>query len=1085
MWIVNLALRRPYTFIVLAIFILIAGILATTRTPKDIFPSIDIPVISVIWNYSGMAPEDVEQHITSIYERVLTTTVDNIEHIESQSLYGIAIVKIFLQPNANVPRGVAQVTSVSQAILKQLPTGITPPLVLSYSASNVPVLRVGLSGLSEQELNDVALNFVRPQLVTIPGAAIPYPYGGKMKYVSIDLDYQALQARGMVPSDVVNALNAQNLILPSGTIKIGQYEYQVGTNSSPPTINELNALLVKVVNGATIYMHDVAFVHSGNIPQTNIVRFNGSRATMLDIQKTGSASTLDIVSGIKSTLPTLKSTLPDNLKVQLLSDQSIFVSAALEGVLREGAIAAGLTALMILLFLGDWRSTLIILISIPLSILTSIVTLSALGETLNIMTLGGLALAVGILVDDATVTIENIDRYLEEGDDILEAIREGAAQIAVPAFVSTLCICIVFVPIFFLSGVAKYLFIPLAEAVIFAMLASYVLSRTLVPTLAMYLMRHADHGGKGEKEEEQEEADQPRKRSWFSRLAAIGIIFRPVLSLCGIIQRGFERGFERLREAYRDLLGVCLRNAWVMLGLVAVLVGGTFCLYPFLGEDFFPSVDAGRFDLHVRMPSGTRIEETARHVDRIEDMIRQVIPAGQLQGIIDNLGIPYSGINLSYNTTGTMSPADGDILVSLTPKHEPTDKFTELIRERLQRDFPTVSFWYPPADIVAQILNFGLPAPFDIQIIGAKKAENLAFGNRLLDQIRHVPGVVDLRIQEPADAPRLNINVDRSKAALLGMTQSQVTNSILGALSGSQQVSPNFWVDQKNGVSYTVNTQVPQYAMDSLDALRNLPILGGNNVVLQILANVATITRNQTSPVVDHYQIRPVINIYGNAYGKDLGFVADHITKLVESARKDLPKGSSMVVRGQVATMRSSFQGLYAGLLFSMLLVYLLMVVNFQSWLEPFIIITALPCALAGIVWMLFLTKTTISVPALMGAIMCMGVGTANSVLVVTFANERQQEYKDSYRAALQAGYTRLRPVLMTAAAMIIGMVPMALGLGEGGEQNAPLGRAVIGGLLLATAATLFFVPTVFMLVRRGKTGRPPRVSPEAAPAKS
>ncbi|MBV9488270.1 MAG: efflux RND transporter permease subunit, partial [Verrucomicrobia bacterium] len=1037
----------------------------------------------VIWNYAGMAPEDVEQHITSIYERVLTTTVDNIEHIESQSLYGIAIVKIFLQPSANVPRGVAQVTSVSQAILRQLPSGITPPLVLSYSASNVPVLRVGLSGLPEQELNDVALNFVRPQLVTVPGAAIPYPYGGKMKYISIDLDYRAMQARGLVPSDIVNAVNAQNLILPSGTIKIGEFEYQVGTNSSPQSIEELNSLPVRTVNGATIYMHDVAYVHSGNIPQTNIVRFNGARATMLDIQKTGNASTLDIVTGIKDILPRLKPTLPDKLNLQLLTDQSIFVRAALEGVLREGAIAAGLTALMILLFLGDWRSTLIILISIPLSILTSIVCLSALGQTLNIMTLGGLALAVGILVDDATVTIENIDRYLEDGHDILDAIREGAAQIAVPAFVSTLCICIVFVPIFFLSGVAKYLFIPLAEAVVFAMLASYVLSRTLVPTLAMYLMRHGGHGDHGDKD--REEATRPKRRSWLSRIAAIGIVFRPILALSGVIQRGFERGFNKLREGYRDLLGVCLRNPWVVLGLVAVLVGGTLCLYPFLGQDFFPSVDAGRFDLHVRMPSGTRIEETARRVDRIEGMIREVIPAQQLQGIIDNLGIPYSGINLTYNTTGTMSPADGDILVSLNPGHESTDKFTEQIRDRLQRDFPGVSFWYPPADIVAQILNFGLPAPFDIQVIGANKAADLAFANRLLDQIRHVPGVVDLRIQEPADAPRLQINVDRSKAALLGMTQSQVTNSVLGALSGSQQVAPNFWVDPRNGVSYQTNTMVPQYNMDSLDALRNLPILGGNNLVLQILANVATITRNQTSPVVDHYQIRPVINIYGNAFGKDLGFVADHITKLVEGARKDLPKGSTMVLRGQVQTMRESFQGLYYGLLFSMLLVYLLMVVNFQSWLEPFIIITALPCALAGIVWILFLTGTTVSVPALMGAIMCMGVATANSVLVVTFANERQEEYRDSYRAALQAGYTRLRPVLMTAAAMIIGMVPMALGLGEGGEQNAPLGRAVIGGLLFATSATLFFVPTVFMLVRRGKSSPEPRVSPEPAQTNS
>ncbi|HEY0793367.1 MAG TPA: efflux RND transporter permease subunit [Chthoniobacterales bacterium] len=1086
MWIVNLALRRPYTFIVLAIFILIGGVLATQSTPKDIFPSINIPVISVIWNYAGESPEDVEQHITSSYERILTTTVDNIEHIESQSLYGIAIVKIFLQPNANVPTGIAQVTSVSQAVLRQLPTGITPPLVLSYSASNVPVLRLGLSGkgLSEQQLNDIGLNFVRTQLVTVPGAAIPYPYGGKQKYIAVDLNYQALQSRGLVPTDVINAINAQNLALPSGTIKIGQFEYQVGLNSSPRTIEELNAIPIKIVNGTTIYIRDVANVRDGNIPQTNIVRFNGLRATMLDIQKTGNASTLEIVNNIKGLLPKLKPTLPENLDMQLLADQSIFVTAALEGVIREGVIAACLTALMILLFLGDWRSTLIILISIPLSILASVITLSALGQTLNIMTLGGLALAVGILVDDATVTIENIDRYLEEGHDLLDAIRDGAAQIAVPAFVSTLCICIVFVPIFFLSGVAKYLFMPLAEAVIFAMLASYVLSRTLVPTLAMYLMRHGGPDG-AKKGEQHPPAKQnpPRKRSWLGRLAVIGVVFKPVFAVLGFVQRGFERQFDKFRESYRDFLGVCLRNPYSLIGLVVVLVGGTAFLYPFLGQNFFPAVDAGRFDLHVRLKSGTRIEETARTVDQIEDMIRRVIPADQVQGIIDNLGIPYSGINLSYNTTGTMSPADGDILVSLNPKHDPTDTFTQQLRLRMQSEFPDVSFWYPPADIVAQILNFGLPAPFDIQVIGTNKAANSAFANRLLAQIQHVPGVVDLRIQEPTDTPRLDITVDRTRAALLGLTQNQVANGVLGALSGSQQVSPNFWVDPKNGVSYQVNAQAPQYELDSLDALRNLPILGGNNVVLQILANVANITRSQTSPIIDHYQIRPVINIYGNTYGKDLGYVADQVDKLVDAAKKDLPKGSSVTVRGQVLTMRASFQGLYYGLAFSMLLVYLLMVVNFQSWLEPMIIITALPCALAGIIWILFLTNTTVSVPALMGAIMCVGVATANSVLVVTFANEQQQEFQDSYRAALQAGYVRLRPVLMTAAAMIIGMVPMALGLGEGGEQNAPLGRAVIGGLLFATAATLFFVPTVFMLVRKGKSTRSPQESPEPAQA--
>src|SRR6266404_5756594 len=1023
MWIVNLALRRPYTFIVLSIFILIAGVLSILSTPKDIFPSINIPVISVIWTFTGMAPEEVEQHITSPYERVLTTTVDNIEHIESQSLNGIAVVKIYLQPNASVPAGIAQVTSVSQAVLKQLPNGITPPLVLSYSATNVPVINVGLSSktLSEQQLNDYGLNFIRTQLITVPGAAVPYPYGGKQRYVEVDLNYKALQGYGLTPSDVVNTINAQNLILPSGTQKIGRFEYQVAVNASPPTFEQLNAIPIKTLaNGTTIYMRDVARILNGNIPQTNIVRFNGTRGTMLVVQKTGSASTLDIVQGIKDKIPRLKQTLPPALDISTLSDQSIFVTGAIDGVVRETVIAACLTAIMILLFLGDWKSTLIIAISIPLAILTSIAVLSALGQTLNIMTLGGLALAVGILVDDATVTIENIDRHLAEGKPTLEAIRDGAAQIAVPALVSTMCICIVFIPIFFLSGVAKYLFSPLAEAVIFAMIASYILSRTLVPTLAMYWIRK--HG------EESHQANGKKMFAlftWFSRF-----------------HRWFNNRCEKFREGYRDLLSFGLRNAGKLVPLVLGFTVVSMGLFPFLGQNFFPSVDSGQFDMHVRVKSGTRIEETARSIDQIEQMIRQVIPANQVHGIIYNLGIPYSGINISYNTTGTMSPADGDILVSLNENHDPTDKFVQAIRTRMHHDFPDVGVWFPPADIVAQVLSFGLSAPIDIQITGANKAANFAFASKLMDHIRHVPG----------------------------------------AVAGSNQTSPNFWVDPTNRVSYQVNAQVPQYDMDSLDSLRNLPILGGSNTgQAQILANAATISRGTTSPVVDHYNITPVINIYGNVDGKDLGYVADQIQKLVDASKKDLPRGSFIDVRGQVSTMHDSFVGLYLGLAFSMVLVYLLMVVNFQSWTEPFIIITALPCALAGIVWILFITGTTLSVPALMGAIMCMGVATANSVLVVTFANELLEQYKDSYRAALEAGYARLRPVLMTAMAMIIGMIPMALGLGEGGEQNAPLGRAVIGGLIFATVATLFFVPTVFMIVRRGRHSPSGESSPQLA----
>jgi len=1048
MWIVALALRRPYTFTVFAILILIAGVVAIVKSPKDIFPSINIPVVSVLWNYAGMSPEGMESHVTSLFERSLTTTVDNIEHIESQSLYGISVIKVFLQPNASLASGVAQVTSISQAALRQMPPGMTPPLVIAYTATNVPVLRIGLSGegLSEQVLNDLALQFVRTQLITVPGAAVPYPYGGKQRYVSVDLNYQRLQALNLTPVDVVNAMGNQNLILPSGTMKIGPFEYQVDLNSSPQTIDELNALPIKSLpNGSTIYVRDVANVRNGFIPQTNVVRFDGSRAAMLDIQKIGAASTLDIVDGVKKILPQIKQTLPagaESLNLTLLTDQSIFVSAAIENVLHEAVVAAALTALMILLFLSSWRSTLIICVSIPLSILCSIVVLSMLGETINIMTLGGMALAVGILVDDATVEIENIHRNMAEGGDITHCILQGASQIAIPALVSTLCICIVFVPIFFLAGTAKYLFVPLAEAVVFAMLASYLLSRTVVPTFAKYLLppeldRHRSH-----------EPVTPK-------------------TIFGRISQSFENGFSRFREGYRDLLGVCLRHPKVTVISVLAFAVASLALFPFLGENFFPDVDAGRFDMHIRMKAGTRVEETARNADLIEQMLRRIVPADQLDGIIDNLGIPYSGINLSYNTSGTTSAADGDILVSLKEKHTPTNELVRAIRRQMPQEFPDIEYWFPPADIVAQILNFGLPAPINVQVQGLNKNANFQFASRLMSQMRKVAGLVDLRIQEPNDVPRFNVVVDRTKASMLGIQEQNVANSVLGALAGSQSTTQNFWVDPKNGVNYQVSTQEPQYQMDSLDALRNLPILGGTGTVPQILGNVASISRSTTSPVVDHYDIRPVINIYGNVDGKDLGYVSDQVQKLVDAAKKDLPKGSLLIVRGQTKTMQSSFSGLYLGLVFSIVLVYLLMVVNFQSWTEPFIIITALPCALAGIVWMLFITSTTLSVPALMGAIMCMGVATSNSVLVITFANEKLLEMRDSYQAALQAGYIRLRPVVMTALAMIIGMVPMALSLGEGGEQNAPLGRAVIGGLILATVGTLFFVPTVFMMMRR------------------
>jgi multidrug efflux pump subunit AcrB len=1074
MWIVQLALRRPYTFIVLAIFILIAGALSILRTPKDIFPDINIPVCAAIWNFTGMPAEEFSNRITSVYERILTTVVNDIEHIESTSYNGIGVVKIYLQPNASVPVAMAQLTAASQAVLKQLPPGETPPLILSFSASNVPVLRLGLSGanFSEQQLNDLSLNFLRVQLVTVPGAAVPYPYGGKQRVVSIDINSQELQARGLAPTDVINAVSAQNVILPSGTVKIGEQEFDIGLNASPKTIKELGDIPVRTLNGTTTYIRDVASVRDGFIPQTNIVRFDGRRATMLQVQKNGKASTLDIVQGEKQLVQRLGPSLPEGLNIQTLSDQSVFVTAAIEGVVKEAVIAGCLTALMILLFLGSWRSTLIIAVSIPLSILTSISVLAALGETINIMTLGGLALAVGILVDDATVTIENIDRHLEEGKSLHDGILDGAAQIAVPAFVSTLCICIVFVPIFFLSGTAKFLFAPLGEAVIFAMLASYVLSRTLVPTLAMYWL-----GG-----------DHAKHNEATGQGAAPTRWKNPIFGVFGAINRGFNARFESFREGYRDMLAMCLRNTRTVVILFAGFAALSMFLVPWLGQDFFPAVDAGQFTLHIRAKSGTRIEEVARQVDEIEGAIRQEIPKEQLKGIIDNIGLPYSGINLTYSNSGVASAADADILVSLGAKHDPTAHFVSKVRKRIHRDFPGIITSFPPADIVAQILNFGLPAPFDLQIVGPNTGANSQLANRLVDQISRIPGAVDIRVQQPFDSPRLNLVVDRTQASQLGITENQVAGSLLGALSGTSQTNPNFWLDPKNGVSYTVNTQSPQYSISSLDDLRSLPILGpagtastaptpATGAPTQILGNLVQLTRSSEPPIVTHYNIQPVIDIFGAAEGKDLGYIAANVQKIMDGAQKDLPRGSRMVLRGQVQTMKDSFAGLIGGLVFAMVLVYLLMVVNFQSWTDPLIIITALPLALAGIVWMLFVTGTTLSVPALMGAIMCMGVGTANSVLIITFANEVLEEYKDSYRAALQAGYVRLRPVLMTAIAMIIGMVPMALGLGEGGEQNAPLGRAVIGGLLFATVATLLFVPTVFAAMRKNKFNRPAPVA--------
>jgi multidrug efflux pump subunit AcrB len=1049
MWIVKIALSRPYTFIVLALLILILSPVVILRTPTDIFPSINIPVVAVAWTYTGLNPEEMEGRVTTVYERVLTTLVDNIEHIESTTVNGIAIVKIYLQPNASIDRANAEITAASQTILKQLPPGSLPPLIVNYNASTVPILQLSLSGngLTEPQLNDIGLNFLRTQLVTVPGAAVPYPYGGKTRQVMVNLNPTLMQAKGLSPNDVLTALGNEQLILPGGTAKIGQFEYDVDVNADLKKVSEFNDLPVKKVGNTVIYLRDVATVSDGFAPQTNIVRQDGKRGVLVTVFKAGDASTIDVVKGIRQILPRVAQTLPPQLRIQPLADQSIFVRAAVNGVIREAVIAAALTGLMILIFLGSWRSTLIIAVSIPLSILTSVIVLSFLHQTINIMTLGGLALAVGILVDDATVTIENIERHLEEGAELHDGILEGAAQIAVPAMVSTLCICIVFLPMFFLGGVAGYLFAPLAEAVIFAMIASYILSRTLVPTLAMYLLKVHRQGS------------------------------TPSRNILVRFQRGFERIFDNIRSSYSSLLAqlVAVRLAFVPCFVLVCLLA--FALVPFLGQNFFPDTDSGQFILHVRAKTGTRIEETARLVDLIESSIRQTVPSAEMDNILDNIGLPYSNINYMYDRSGMTGAADANILVSLKEKHHRTADYVRALRAKLPQEYPGATFYFLPADIATQTLDFGLPAPIDIQIDGADLAGNQRVADKMLKELSHVRGIADLRIQQQDDYPKLHIDVDRTKALDAGYTEQDVADSALVSLSGSFQVTPMFYLNPRNGVSYNLVTQTPQYDIQSGQDLQNVPLTGTNQRQPGILADVASIQRTSEPGSINHYNIRRVVDIYASVQDRDLGAVGREVSRIVAANRKVLPRGSFVTIRGQYGTMRTSYVGLIGGLGFSIILVYLLIVVNFQSWLDPFIIITALPAALAGIILFLFITHTTLSVPALMGAIMCMGVATSNSILVVAFAKERLLHHGDAMLAALEAGATRFRPVIMTALAMIIGMIPMALGLGDGGEQNAPLGRAVIGGLLCATVATLIFVPSVFALLHG--------VSPHADPLES
>ena len=1045
MWIVRLALRRPYTFVVMALLILILGPLVIYNTPTDVFPDINIPVISVVWSYTGLSADEMASRIVVSYERGLTATVNDIEHIESQSLNGLGVVKIYFHPNVRLEMALAQVTAISQAAVRTDPPGTTPPFIITYDASSVPILQLALSGknLSEQQLNDLGANFIRSQLATVQGAVLPNPYGGKQRQVQVDLDIAALQAKGLSPNDVVSAIGSQNLILPSGTVKIGAFENDVELNSSPRTIKELNDLPIKTVGTNTIYIRDVAHVRDGNPPQTNIVHVDGQRAALMTVLKSGNASTLDVIAKIKEAMPRALASLPPELQVRPIADQSLFVRAAVNGVAREAVIAACLTGLLILIFLGSWRSTLIIAVSIPLSILTSLIVLSAIGETINIMTLGGLALAVGILVDDATVAVENINRNLAMGKETIQAILDGSQEIAVPAFVSTLSICIVFVPMFLLTGVARYLFVPLAEAVIFAMLASYLLSRTLVPTMARFLLQA--HEG------------ESTQKSLASR--------NPLVRLQGY----FERWFESLRAGYREVLQKCLAHRVLFPLVFLALCVSSFALLPWLGEDFFPAADAGQIKLHLRAPTATRIEETAALCDEVERSIRSQIPAQEIASLIDNIGLPYSAYNYTYSTSAPIGPEDADIMISLAEKHRPTDEYIHDLRLNLAKEFPGVLFYFPPADIVSQILNFGLPAPIDIQIVGRDVDANHQFANTLMQQLSSVTGIADLRIQQPFNQPKLRIDVDRTKALQAGFTQREVAGNLLVSLSGSFQTSPSFWLDPESGVSYIVATQSPQYNFESLQDIENIPVNGTSRAPWQMLANLGNITRGVGMATVSHYNAQTVLDIFGSTQGRDLGGVARDLQAIVDRNRSQLPRGSQIIVRGQIATMQSSFVGLLAGLAFAIFLIYLLIVVNFQSWLDPLIIISALPAALAGIVWILFVTHTTISVPALTGSIMCMGVATANSILVVSFAKERMAEGLDPARAAEEAGFTRFRPVIMTAMAMIIGMVPLALGLGEGGEQNAPLGRAVIGGLFLATVATLFFVPAVYSLIHSSR----------------